>query len=257
MDSQEILKSMDRMKDNPDWYLIQKIVEDSSETGKLNLNVFVCPKFNTSALLSDKPEEYMPVTADDPNDLFFQRIPKLRLIIGELKNVGVSTKLRIFIGDNDAEVYIFPFMKDFDIDLEKLNERRKAYLKSFSERALFLFGDDASVESLGVNNVIPDSTEPEIDENELKAEITFFEWLFGDTGPYKGNLKFDSKTLEKMVGLKFALYGAQGNFLQGKGGILLQTEGPGVWLQRTRMLRCTGSKAVPAIYPWIRKEEKL
>ena len=42
-------------------------------------------------------------------------------------------------------------------------------------------------------------TEPEIDENELKAEITFFEWLFGDTGPYKGNLKFDSKTLEKLL----------------------------------------------------------
>lgn len=257
MNTQEILKSMDRMTDNPDWDWIQDIVKDSFETGKLDLNVFVCPKFNTPALLSDKPEEYMPVTADDPNDLFFQRIPKLKLVLAELKNVGVSPKLRIFIGDNDAEVYIYPFMKDFDINLEKLNERRRAYLNSFSERALSLFGDDALVESLGVNSVIPDSTEPEIDENELEAEITFFEWLFGDTGPYKGNLKFDSETLEKMVRLKFALYGAQGKFLQDKGGILLQTEGPGVWLQRTRMLRCTGAKAVPAIYPWIRKEEKL
>lgn len=257
MNTQDVLNSMDRMPNNPDGTWIAEIVATAGKTGTLDLDVFVCPKFNTAALFSKQAEEYMPITADDPNDLFFQRIPKLKLVLADLKKSGVTPKLHIFIGDNDAEAYIFQFMKDFNVDLKKLNERRLAYLKSFTERAGALFGEDATVKSLGLNNVVPGSTEVVVAEDELRAEVTFFGWLFGDTGPYKGNLKFDQETLEKMVKLKFALYGAQGKFLQEKGGILLQTEGPGVWLQRTRMLRCTGAKAVPAIYPWIRKEEKL
>lgn len=257
MNTQEILSRMDRMPNNPDSAWIAEIVAIANKTGKLDLNVFVCPKFNTAALFTKQAEDYMPVTADDPNDLFFQRIPKLKSVLADLKKTGVTPKLHIFIGDNDAEVYIFPFIKGFNINLNKLNERRLAYLKSFTERANALFGEDATVQSLGLEKVIPDSTEVVVAEDELRAELVFFGWLFGDTGPYKGKLKFDQETLEKMVRLKFALYGAQGKFLQDKGGILLQTEGPGVWLQRTRMLRCTGAKAVPAIYPWIRKEEKL
>ena len=59
-----------------------------------------------------------------------------------------------------------------------------------------------------------------------------------------------------MVYSKYKLYGAQGKFLEELGGILLQTEGPGVWLERTEMLKCTGSSSIPAIYPWIRAEER-
>lgn len=257
MNTQDVLKSIDRMPNNPDSTWIEEIVATAGKTGKLDLDVFVCPKFNTAALFSKKAEEYMPTTADDPNDLFFQRIPKLKLVLADLKKTGVTPRLHIFIGDNDAEVYIFPFMKELNVDLKKLNERRSEYFKSFTERADTLFGEDATVQSLGLNDIVPGSTEAAVVEDELRAEVTFFGWLFGETGPYKGNLKFDQETLEKMVRLKFALYGAQGKFLQDQGGILLQTEGPGVWLQRTRMLRCTGAKAVPAIYPWIRKEEKL
>lgn len=255
MNTQDVINSMDRMRNNPDASWISEIVNTASKVGFLDLSVFVCPKFNTTALCSKQPEDYMPTTANDQDDLFFQRIPKLKLVLADLKKTVVSPKLHILIGDNDAEVYIFPFMQGFSFYLEKFNERRIKHLKSFTERAKSLFGDDAEVQSLGLNNVVPDQDEAKVVEEELRSEVVFFGWLFGDNGPYKGNLKFDQSTLEKMARLKFALYGAQGKFLQNIGGILLQTEGPKIWLQRTRMLRCTGAKAMPAIYPWIRKEE--
>ncbi|MBU0534871.1 hypothetical protein KKC62_01705 [Patescibacteria group bacterium] len=255
MNTQDIVNSMDRMPGNPDAAWIESIVSVAIKTGVLDLSVFVCPKFNTVALYSKQPEEYMPATADDPNDLFFQRIPKLKKVLADLKNTGVSPKLHILVGDNDAEVYIFPFMRGFNLNLAKFDKRRAAYLQSFEVRAGSLFSKDAEVQSLGLNNVVPGTSEAKVAEDELQSELVFFGWLFGETGPYKGNLKFDQQTLEEMVRLKFALYGAQGKFLQKIGGILLQTEGPKIWLQRTRMLRCTGATTVPAIYPWIRKEE--
>ena len=254
MSAQNVIDSMDRMRVNPDASWISQIVSNATKTGVLNLSVFVCPKFNTPALFSARPEEYMPTSADDPDDLFFQRIPKLKQVLSDLTKTGVIPKLHILIGDNDAEVYIFPF-KDVNVNPAVFNERRKAYTESFRARAEKLFGNNAEVLSLALEGVVPGTAEAQIVPEELTNELVFFSWLFGDTGPYKGNLKFDQRTLELMVRLKFALYGAQGAYLEKIGGILLQTEGPGVWLLRTRMLRCTGAKAVPAIYPWIRKEE--
>jgi hypothetical protein len=255
MSALDVIRNMDRMPDNPDNAEIAKILKQSEYTKTLNLSVFVCPKFRTEALLSDNPEEYMPVTADDPNDLFFQRIPKIKKILGDITNTGIIPTLNILIGDNDAEVYIYPFLPDFRIDTAKFDERRKEHLESYVARASKLFDSNIVVESLGLLKVVPGNKEAIIADDELEAEITFFGWLFGESGPYKGKLHFDRDTLEKMARLKFALYGAQGYYLQKIGGLLLQTEGPGVWLQRTKMLRCTGAKAVPAIYPWIRKEE--
>jgi len=104
-------------------------------------------------------------------------------------------------------------------------------------------------------NVIPDEKDPIISKMQMVKERKFFDRLFSPEGPYKGNLTFSSEIIDEMVRLKYRLYGSQGKFLEELGGVLLQTEGPGVWLERTQMLRCTGSTAVPAIYPWIRKEE--
>lgn len=249
------LLKMDRMRDNPDKQWLTDVVTQSN--GILDLLLFVCPKFHTASLVSAKPETYMPTVANDPNDLFFQRIPKIKQLIADLKKAGQQVRLHILIGDNDAQVYIFPFLPQVQVDTATYAERQRQHKISYEERARALFDADIHVESLGLLDVVPSNTQPIIDADEFEKELKFFGWLFGEQGPYKGNLNFDETALRKMVELKFALYGAQGHFLQSIGGILLQTEGPGVWLQRTRMLRCTGAKAVPAIYPWIRKEEQL
>lgn len=89
----------------------------------------------------------------------------------------------------------------------------------------------------------------------MKKEIIFLKWLFSDNGPYLGKLNFSEEILTKMVRIKYKLYGTQGKFIEILGGVLLQTEGPGVWIERTNMLRCTGSNAIPTIYPWIRNDE--
>ena len=67
---------------------------------------------------------------------------------------------------------------------------------------------------------------------------------FSSNGPYEGILNFSKEDLINMVYSKYKLYGAQGKFLEELGGILLQTEGPGVWLERTEMLKCTGSSSI-------------
>jgi len=253
----DILKAFDRMPDNPDNGRIRQLSEQAHKEGVLDLLVFVCPKFNTAALLSSTPEEYMPTDANDPNDLFFQRIPMLQKVLAKAGSLDLKVKLSVLLGDNDAEVYIFPFVRGFCINLLEFDRRRKLYLESFQRRAASLFAEAAQVRSLSMCEVIPNKQkQPVIKEDEFRDELAFFSWLFGEKGPYKGKLQFDEATLREMVRLKFALYGAQGTFLETIGGVLLQTEGPGVWLQRTQMLRCTGAKAVPAIYPWIRKDEK-
>lgn len=250
-------KKLDRLDNNPDLPRIEKAICEACEKGTLDLVVFVCPKFNTAALLSDQSEKYMPIDANDPDDLFFQRIPKIKQLLADLITLGIDPKLNLLIGDNDAEVYIFPYIKTLSLNFAVFNQRRNAYLGSFTQRATNLFKDNVRVESLGLNKVIPSKLRPNVQDTDLEREIRFFSWLFGETGPYKGKLSFDEKTLREMAVRKFALYGAQGTYLEKtrKGGVLLQTEGPGVWLLRTQMLRCTGSGGIPAIYPWIRKEE--
>jgi hypothetical protein len=218
------------------------------------LLVFVCPKFNTEALFGPTPENYMPAVSSK-GDLFEQRVPKIRELRENLMRSGVPTEMNLIIGDNDAQVYIFPFLPKLQIDLAAFSRRQRLYERSFNARATRLLGKGCVTWSLGDLGIGTDETEPTISEEDMTRELKFFEWLFSTEGPYKGKLTFPDETLREMVQLKFQLYGNQGRFMEELGGILLQTEGPGVWLQRTQMLRCTCAKAVPAIYPWIRKEE--
>lgn len=252
----QILMGVDRLQDNPDTeFLRATIAQQLSSEGILRFFVFVCPKFNPSALFSERPEEYMPVVALQ-NDLFQQRILKIQKLQQELDRIGVVAEINLVIGDNDAEAYVLPFVQ-VRADLEKFRLRQQIYEKSFRARAERQFMCNCVVWSLGCLSVNPDNACPIISEGEMSKELVFFSWLFSEDGPYKGKLTFTKEQLQKMVELKFRLYGSQGKFLEQLGGILLQTEGPGVWLQRTKMLRCTGSAAVPAIYPWIRKEEQI
>lgn len=250
----KLVKSFDRMPDNPDAQWVEKAVRVGIDRKSLAFSVFVCPKFNTGALLSEGVEDYMPTDAF-VDDLFLQRILKIKSLLDSLLKFGINPRLHVLIGDNDAEVYMFPFM-DVQVDGEVFNWRRQAYLESFRARAKLLFGDLVDVQSLGLLKVVPSESRVVITEDDFRKELTFFTWLFSEKGPYKGKLAFDWETLRKMAELKFRLYGAQGDYLERiGGGILLQTEGPGVWLLRTQMLRCTGANAIPAIYPWIRREE--
>lgn len=254
MNPTQIITLLDRLPNNPDKAWLEAVVSKAIPNGNITFSVFVCPKFDTSALLSKNIENYMPTDAF-VDDLFQQRIPKIKSLLASLSAVGIKPNLNILIGDNDAEVYIFPFM-NARVDLTKFCERRNLYLASFRERSESLFGSSVRVNSLGALGVVADSTEPVIDQCDFEDELKFFAWLFSDKGPYKGKLTFAEDVLKMMVLLKFKLYAAQGKFLQKtEGGILLQTEGPGVWLLRTKMLRSGGDKAIPAIYPWIRKEE--
>lgn len=253
----QTLKKYDRLSDNPDFSRMEKVILDQLEKdGLLRLCVFVCPKFNPKALLSATPENYMPIESGP--DLFEPRIQKIRSLRKDLMKAGLPTEINLIIGDNDAEEYIFPFMEALTMDKELYRQRQSAYRISFEQRCQKLFGGNAGliVWSLAENRVILDQNEPTISADAMQKELGFFKWLFSNQGPYRGSLNFSEENLNKMVKMKYMLYGAQGKFLELLGGVLLQTEGPGIWLERTNMLKSTGSSSIPAIYPWIRKKEK-
>jgi len=251
----KILERYDRMRNNPDArYLERAIADQVQREGFLRLCVFVCPKFNSRALFSGTPENYMPIESGP--DLFEPRIAKIISLREDLIRAGLLTEINIIIGDNDAEEYIFPFM-DLILDVNLYRQRQSIYRISFEQRCQRLFGRSRClIWSLAESNVVADASSPKISTIELRKELNFLKWLFSNEGPYRGMLAFSEEVLIRMAQMKYGLYGAQGKFLEMLGGILLQTEGPGVWLERTSMLRSTGSPAIPAIYPWIRKDEK-
>lgn len=252
----ETFKKYDKIQNNPDIYFIEKMIVDQlQENGLLKLCIFVCPKFNTRALLSRTTEQYMPIKTDR-QDLFEQRIKKILSLKKDLMKAGLPTEINVILGDNDAEEYIFPFINSFVINSDIYKQRQNEYCISFKKRCLDLFGETKfivwSLSELGISQ---DIKEPSISKNAMEKEINFFKWLFSDNGPYLGILNFTQEILTEMVRIKYKLYGAQGEFLEMLGGVLLQTEGPGVWMERTNMFKCTGSNAIPAIYPWIRDDE--
>lgn len=256
----EVLVRYDRLSGNPDIPRIEKAVTDQlQKDGLLRLCVFVCPKFDTKALFSTTPEKYMPIKVD-ASGLFEPRIPKILSLRKDLMKLGLPTEINLIIGDNDAEEYIFPFIKSLVIDEHLFKQRQITYRVAFEQKCQRLFGSGRPgylVWSLAENSVSMDKVEPAIPQSALQKEINFFKWLFLKDGPYRGALRFSEEILVEMVNMKYKLYGAQGKFLEILGGILLQTEGPGIWLERTNMLKSTGSSAIPAIYPWIRKKEIL
>lgn len=251
------LRKYDRLENNPDTSKLERIIIDQlQESGLLRLNVFVCPKFSSKALLSKMPENYIPIESGP--DLFEPRIQKILDIRRDLFKAGLPTEINLLIGDNDAEEYIFPFMNSVIIDKKIYQQRQKDYRFSFEQRCQKIFSaQNCIIWSLAENGVIADETEPIISLQAINKELNFFRWLFSIDGPYKGLLSFSEDVLMEMIKIKYQLYGAQGKFLELLGGVLLQTEGPGVWLERTAMLKCTGSPAIPAIYPWIRKKENF
>lgn len=252
-----VFRRYDRMKNNPDISLLEKVILGQVQReGFLRLCIFICPKFDTKYLLSETPERYMPVEAGP--DLFEQRIEKVLSLRKDLIKAGLPTEINLLIGDNDAEEYIFPFMPSLIVNTQLYRQRQTLYRRSFETRCQNIFGTGKPgfvVWSLGESRVTIEEGDPNSSEDNVQKEAEFFKWLFSDDGPYKGQPNFPEEVLLKMVKRKYKLYGAQGKFLELLGGILLQTEGPGLWLERTMMLRCTGSQALPAIYPWIRKEE--
>ena len=249
-----IISSYDRMLDNPDSSKIAGSIENQlKETGFLRLCIFVCPRFDTKVLFSKMPERYMPVEAGP--DLFEPRIKKIRELRRDLMKVGLPTEVNVIIGDNDAEEYIFPFITNLSLDINVYKQRQGLYRVSFEQRCRKEFGDKVIIWSLSESGLSQDESKPNISEDAMQKEIVFFKWLFSSKGPYRGTLAFSEEVLTEMTKIKYKLYGAQGKFLEMLGGILLQTEGPGVWLERTNMLKCTGSSAIPTIYPWIRRDE--
>jgi hypothetical protein len=252
-----IFDRYDRLANNPDRPFLEKtIITQLKECGLLRLCVFICPKFDPGALFSSRPENYMPTEANTLG-LFEDRVAKVLFLKQELMRAGLPTEVNLVLGDNDAEEYIFPFIDSLDIDYCEYRKRQATYRVAFDEKCRKLFGNNCVTWSLAELGVVADKTKPTIPSNNLNKELRFFGWLFSINGPYRGKLIFPLEVLTEMAVRKYGLYGAQGKFLEALGGILLQTEGPGVWLERTEMLRCTGSPAIPVIYPWIRKEELI
>ncbi len=250
-----LFKQFDRLPTNPDDEFLKEVLEcQLAEEGLVRVFVFVCPKFNPEALMSSSPEEYMPVKAFR-DDLFLQRVARIKEFQDSILRFGIVLEVNLILGDNDAELYIFPFIKRLLVDREKYDLRKRLYARNYAERSARLGIKNCVVWSLSDLGIGLDDSSPIISERAFERELRFFDWLFSASGPYKGTLQFTLVELQEMVNLKYRLYGSQGKLLESMGGVLLQTEGPGVWLERTEMLRSTGSKAVPAIYPWIRKEE--
>ena len=108
----ETLKRYDRLSNNPDFLRIEKTITDQlQQEGLLRLCIFVCPKFNPKALLSSRPENYMPIESGP--DLFEPRIQKIKSLRNDLMKAGLPTGINLIIGDNDAEEYIFPLKKSW------------------------------------------------------------------------------------------------------------------------------------------------
>lgn len=251
----ETLTNLDRMPRNPDADWIVQVSEQAHENGEITFNVFVCPKFNTAALAEGNALGYFPTVAEGVDDLFLQRQKKILSLLQEVEGKGVTPVLNVLIGDNDAQEYIFPFM-GLAVSEADYAEAQRLYEESFQRRVEKAFsGFKVAVESLGRKGIGRATEKPKLGDEFVAQEAEFFGWLFGPEGPYKGNLSFSQEELFEMAERKFQLYGAQGHYLATKGGVLLQTEGPNVWLLRTSMLRSTGASAVPAIYPWIRTSE--
>jgi hypothetical protein len=251
----DIVRGYDWMLNNPDTsYLSEEVARQITTEGFLRLSVFVCPKFDINALFTDTPEVYMPERVTS-NDLFEPRIPRILQIRKDLLKVGIITELNVLIGDNDAEMYIFPYCQNLQIHSDVYKKRQLIYAQNFERRVTQVLGQRCIIWSLSDMGIVLDDLEPSITPTQQSKEMRFFKWLFSQEGPYDGKLIFTDNIAEEMIRLKYRLYGSQGKFLKELGGVLLQTEGPGVWLERTEMLRCTGSTAIPAIYPWIREEE--
>jgi hypothetical protein len=252
----EVLQEADRMPKNPDNSFLRETVEKQlTEEGLVRLIVFICPKFNTPALFGNSTDGYMPVESLK-NDLFEPRIPKIIELRAALFKLGVVSTLEFVVGDNDFETCRLPFFPDLKWDPKKVAVRRQRYVESFELRVREEFGVLVNVWSLADLGITLSTNSPKVSEDQFERELKFFSWLFSQKGPYESRVFFGDTQLREMAELKFRAYGAQGEFLEDLlQGILLQTEGPGVWLQRTQMFRCTGAESAPAIYPWIRREE--
>ena len=231
-------------------FFIQLIKEQLEQSGRIELSVFVCPKYNPDALLGDEPETFVSRKCEEP-DLFTPRIPKITSLLNDLKQIGLQTRLYVIVGDTDPEYYVFPTV-GVDIDYDRYRERVRSYAESFAIRCERLFGRDCEIVSLSEIG-LGEISIPQITDEQMSTEREFFSWLFGKEGPYQGIYNVPTEDVVWMIKKKFELYGAQGWLVSElTGGIILQAETP--WLLRTQMLKCTGAK-VAAIYPWIRQEE--
>ena len=252
----EVLKNCDRLPSNPDDGFLRKTIEKLvTQEGVVRFFVFVCQKSKYTALSGPRPEEYMPVTAER-DDLLQPRVPKILELQEKLRQLGVPMELCFLIGDADFEIFKLPYLEGITIDREVFARRMVRYADSFEARVKKDFGRRCTVFSLSTLGIGPDKRQPSLPSEDLASELEFIRSRYRE-GRYGDPLNFPEKVICEMTDLKLRCYGNQGHLLKDLGpGVLLQTEGgPGRWLLRTTMLRCTGSRAVPAIYPWIRSEE--
>lgn len=252
----QLLKKYDRWPGNPDdAFLRETVAKSVAEEGRLRFFIFICQKSDYRALTGPNPEEYMPVTAEQ-DDLFQPRVPKLLELREDLLRLGFPSELCFLIGDEDFEIFKLPYLEGIAIDREIFRRRKEQYAKSFAARVESDFGNCCAVFSLSALGVGPDARPPRLTKEELASELDYVRSRYAE-GRYGEARNFPEEVLAEMTDLKLRCYGWQGYLLEDFGpGVLLQTEGgPARWLLRTKMLRATGAKAVPAIYPWVREEE--
>lgn len=258
----EVLKEFDRLYDpvsnrdlNPDREFLRKVVREQVGTDycRLNLVVFVCPDTDQAALTSTNPERFFP-DASNRGDLFQPRVRKILDLREQLWRAGVIVVLNFLIGDNGADYYLFPFLKGLKIDRMVYQQRRREYYSDFQRRVEEEFGGLITVISFADLGVGLYEERVNFSAEELEVE------LVKRAGDYEETFKafgVDRRAQEEMVRLKRLAYLEQGLLLEAIGGVLLQTELP--WLAKTWLLRSPAGdsrvRSIPAIYPWIRKEE--
>ncbi len=250
-----VLESFDRLPENPDRGYLREMVKMQIETqGFLNLVVFVCPDTNQFALSTATPERFFPERSST-SDLFQPRILKIKELRRMLfEKVGVVTWLNFILGDNGADLYLLPFLKRLAMDWEEYGYRRKKYYRSFCTRVGVEFGIMTEVWSLADLNMRFFEGEVEFSLEELEQERLK---RAGDYQETFSAFEVSAESQRRMVRLKRLAYLAQGQFIEEMGGVFLQTEMP--WLFKTLMLRSSNReqpiRALPTIYPWIRREE--
>ena len=214
---------------------------------------FTCPPVDAKQLSTTAPEAYLLTNPKGNN--FEGTAGRLQSLIRKLKEVGLSSKLSLIIGDNDEPEYIFPVIGSPIIDPLLAEERRKTYMREFSRDMRRKFPDIEfrvyRVSELEQASDLANFTYLGVSATDIAEETERMRDFFGDGSYYEGICPPTLEQLREMTQLKSQSYAKQGYILSTAfpNAILLQNEFP---LEiRSRMLKASNtSNPLGIVYPY-------
>lgn len=213
------------------------------EDGVVEFMQFTCPPINGRLLSPSGSEEYILTDPTGSNLEADGKGTRLSKVVDAVQQTGLSTRLRLIVGDNDEPDYMFPVLgAPMNYDSERAEERKDAYAKNLAERVSNQYPQwNATVERMSAIEKETDTPETptvldEQTQQDMNVEFEQMKTVFLAGGYYDGLKRPSDEELKQIVELKFRTYRRQGIALARKypNAVLFQNEFP-VDL-RTRML---------------------